>query len=85
MTTGTAVIGHINRSYNMTRHPNIAVKRSPKNTWLVIEYTGTSYDHKHWSTGSHFKRKSKKIAEYKTFEEAAEKAEYIRTNKNKGN
>lgn len=70
----------MNREY-----PNIAVKRSPKNTWLVIEYTGTSYDHKHWSTGSHFKRKSKKIAEYKTFEEAVEKAEHIRTNKNKGN
>lgn len=65
--------------------PNIAVKRSPKNTWLVIEYTGTSYDHKHWSTGSHFKRKSKKIAEYKTFEEAANNAELLRTNKNKGN
>ncbi len=64
--------------------PNIAVKRSPKNTWLVIEYTGTSYDHKHWSIGSHFKRKPKKIAEYKTFEEAADNAELLRTRKNTG-
>ena len=85
MTTGTAVIGHINRSYNMTRHPNIAVKRSPKNTWIIVEYVDTFYDKKHWSINGHFKRKAKTIAEYKTFEEAAEKAEYIRTNKSKGN
>ena len=85
MTTDTAVIGHINRSYNMTRHPNIAVKRSPKNTWIIVEYVDTFYDKKHWSINGHFKRKAKTIAEYKTFEEAAEKAEYIRTNRSKGN
>lgn len=67
------------------QHPNIAVKRSPKNTWIIVEYIDTFYDKKHWSINGHFKRKAKTIAEYKTFEEAAEKAEYIRTNKSKGN
>lgn len=63
------------------QYPNIAVKRSPKNTWIIVEYIGTLYDKKHWSINGHFKRTAKTIAEYKTFEEAAEKAEYIRTNK----
>lgn len=48
------------------QHPNIAVKRSPKNTWIIIEYVGTFYDKKHWSINGHFKRKAKTIAEYKT-------------------
>ena len=69
----------------MTRYQNIAVKRSPKNTWIIVEYGGTFYDKKHWSINGHLKRKAKIIAEYKAFEEATEKAEYIRTNKNKGN
>ncbi|SPY04097.1 Uncharacterised protein [Neisseria flavescens] len=67
------------------QHPNIAVKRSPKNTWIIVEHVDTFYDKKHWSINGHFKRKAKTIAEYKTFEEAAEKAEYIRTNRSKGN
>ena len=86
MTTDTADTGRTNKEKNMSRqHPNIAVKRSPKNTWIIIEYVGTFYDKKHWSINGHFKRKAKTIAEYKTFEEAAEKAEYIRTNRSKGN
>lgn len=48
-------------------YPNIAVKRSPKNTWIIVEYVGTLYDKKHWSINGHFKRKAKTIAEYKTF------------------
>ena len=86
MTTGTVDTGHTNKEKDMSRqHPNIAVKRSPKNTWIIVEYVGTFYDKKHWSINGHFKRKAKTIAEYKTFEEAAEKAEYIRTNRSKGN
>lgn len=56
-------------------YPNIAVKRSPKNTWIIVEYVGTLYDKKHWSINGHFKRKAKTIAEYKTFEEAANTSE----------
>lgn len=26
------------------QYPNIAVKRSPKNTWIIVEYIGTLYD-----------------------------------------
>ena len=86
MTTCTAETGRTSKEKDMSRqHPNIAVKRSPKNTWIIVEYVGTFYDKKHWSINGHFKRKAKTIAEYKTFEEAAEKAEYIRTNKSKGN
>ena len=86
MTTGTADTGRTSKEKDMSRqHPNIAVKRSPKNTWIIVEYVGTFYDKKHWSINGHFKRKAKTIAEYKTFEEAVEKAEHIRTNKNKGN
>ena len=82
MTTGTADTGRTSKEKDMSRqHPNIAVKRSPKNTWIIVEYVGTLYDKKHRSINGHFKRKAKTIAEYKTFEEAAEKAEYIRTNK----
>ena len=86
MTTGTADTGRTNKEKYMSRqYPNIAVKRSQKNTWIIVEYIGTFYDKKHWTINGHFKRKAKTIAEYKTFEEAAEKAEYIRTNKIKGN
>ena len=86
MTTGTADTGRTSKEKDMSRqHPNIAVKRSPKNTWIIVEYVDTFYDKKHWSINGHFKRKAKTIAEYKTFEEAVEKAEYIRTNKSKGN
>ena len=82
MTTGTADTGRTNKEKDMSRqYPNIAVKRSPKNTWIIVEYIGTSYNQKHWSINGHFKRNAKTIEEYKTFEEAAEKAEYIRTNK----
>ena len=48
-------------------YPNIAVKRSPKNTWIIVEYVDTFYDKKHWSINGHFKRNAKTIAEYKTF------------------
>ena len=86
MTTGTADTARTNKEKDMSRqYPNIAVKRSPKNTWVIVEYIGTFYDKKHWTINGHFKRKAKIIAEYKTFKEAAEKAEYIRTNKSKGN
>ena len=37
------------------QHPNIAVKRSPKNTWIIVEYVDTFYDKKHWSINGHFK------------------------------
>lgn len=62
MTTGTAVIGRTSKEKDMShKYTNIAVKRSQKNTWIIVEYGGTAYDKKHWSNGSHFKRKSKKL------------------------
>lgn len=41
------------------KYPNIAVKRSHKNTWIIVEYVGTLYDKKHWSINATLSGKRK--------------------------